>query len=110
MAQVAGLFGRVEPRATARAYVLGLLSGTERKNCWRLAEHARHTRPGPMQRLLRTARWDADALRDRVLGYVADCLGGDDGVLIVDETGCAPRGAEESSGRENPPLVIAVTG
>lgn len=31
-------------------------------------------------------------------------------LIIIDEVGCAPRGAEESSGRENPPLVIAVTG
>jgi hypothetical protein len=35
MARIAGRFGRVERRATARAYVLGLLSGVERKNCWR---------------------------------------------------------------------------
>lgn len=59
MARIAGLFGRVEPRAAARAYLLGLLPGTERKNCWRLAEHAGDAGPGPMQRLLRTARWDA---------------------------------------------------
>ncbi|WP_247690703.1 hypothetical protein [Streptomyces sp. B15] len=31
---------------------------------WQLAEQAAHTRPGPMQRLLRYARWDADAVRD----------------------------------------------
>jgi hypothetical protein len=41
MARIAGRFGRVEPRATARAYVLGLLSGVERKNCWRLAPYSR---------------------------------------------------------------------
>lgn len=64
MARIAGRFGRVEPRATARAYLLGLLSSVERKNCWQLAEQAGHTRPGPMQRLLRYARWDADAVRD----------------------------------------------
>ncbi|MFJ9951691.1 transposase [Kitasatospora sp. NPDC091207] len=64
MARVAGRFRRVEPRATARAFVLGLLTGIERKNCWRLAEQAGHARPGPMQRLLRSARWDADEVRD----------------------------------------------
>ncbi|MFD7594605.1 IS630 family transposase [Kitasatospora sp. NPDC059812] len=31
-------------------------------------------------------------------------------VVCVDEFGRAPRGAEESSGRRSPPLVIAVTG
>ncbi|MFD8276784.1 transposase [Streptomyces flaveolus] len=66
--------------------MLGLLSGVERKNCWRFAEQTGHARPGPMQRLLRTARWDADALRDDVRAYVHEHLGADNGVLIVDET------------------------
>ncbi|MET9727792.1 IS701 family transposase [Streptomyces zaomyceticus] len=92
MARIAGLFGRVEPRATARAYLLGLLSGTERKNCWQLAEHAGHARPGPMQRLLRTARWDVAAVRDEVRRYVLDHLGTGDGVLVVDETGFLKKG------------------
>ncbi|WP_405868217.1 transposase [Streptomyces sp. NBC_01515] len=86
MARIAGRFRRVEPRATARAFVLGLLSGVERKNCWQLAEEAGHARPGAMQRPLRSARWDADEVRDEVRSYVLDHLGGD-GVLIVDETG-----------------------
>jgi hypothetical protein len=59
MARIAGRFGRVEPRATARAYLLGRMSGVERKNCWRLAEQTGHAWPGPMQCLLRYARWDA---------------------------------------------------
>ncbi|GAA3352777.1 hypothetical protein GCM10017744_003210 [Streptomyces antimycoticus] len=45
-----------------------------------------------MQRLLRYARWDADALRDDVRAYVVDHLG-DDGVLIVDETGFVKKGS-----------------
>ncbi|WP_445283822.1 IS701 family transposase [Streptomyces sp. DSM 118148] len=92
MARIAGRFRRVEPRATARAYLLGLLSGVERKNCWRLAEQAGHARPGPMRRLLRTARWDADAVRDEVRAYAVEHLGTDGGVLIVDETGFVRRG------------------
>ncbi|WP_412775053.1 IS701 family transposase [Streptomyces platensis] len=92
MARIAGRFGRVEPRATARAYLLGLLSGVERKNCWQLAEQAGHARPGPMQRLLRYARWDADAVRDDVRTYDVEHLGADDGVLIVDETGFVKKG------------------
>jgi SRSO17 transposase len=45
-----------------------------------------------MQRLLRTSRWDAGALRDQVRSYVVDHLGTDDGVLIVDETGFLKKG------------------
>ncbi|MEU7513809.1 transposase [Streptomyces sp. NPDC042898] len=92
MARIAGRFRRVEPRATARAYLLGLLSGVERKNYWRLAEQAGHARPGPMRRLLRSARWDADSVRDEVRAYAVDHLGGDGGVLIVDETGFMKKG------------------
>lgn len=92
MARIAGRFGRVEPRATARAYLLGLLSNVERKNCWQLAEQAGHARPGPMQRLLRYARWDADAVRDDLRAYAVDHLGTHGGVLVVDETGFVKKG------------------
>jgi SRSO17 transposase len=93
MGKVAGRFARVEPRATARAFVAGLLSGVERKNCWSLAEHAGHRHPDAMQRLLRSARWDADAVRDDLRELVVEYLGDPDGVLSVDETGFVKKGA-----------------
>lgn len=96
MARVAGRFARVEPRAAARAFVTGLLSGLERKNCWSLAEHAGHRRPDAMQRLLRSARWDADAIRDDLRGLVVEHLGHSDGVLIVDETGFLKKGVHSA--------------
>lgn len=46
-----------------------------------------------MQRLLRSARWDADEVRDDVRAYVFEHLGTDDGVLIVDETGFLKKGS-----------------
>jgi SRSO17 transposase len=45
-----------------------------------------------MQRLLRYARWDADAVRDDLRAYAVEHLGADDGVLIVDETGFVKKG------------------
>ena len=89
---VAGRFGRAEPRRTAREFVLGLLSPVERKNCWWLAERAGHGDPQAMQRLLRTAAWDADAVRDDLRGFVAAQLGEAAGVLICDETGFLKKG------------------
>ena len=89
---VAGRFARVEPRRTAREFVLGLLSPAERKNCWWLAEHAGHGDPQAMQRLLRTAVWDADLVRDDLRGFVAGRLGDAAGVLICDETGFLKKG------------------
>ncbi|MFG2234314.1 transposase [Streptomyces sp. NPDC048723] len=87
MAKAAGWFARVEPRATAREFVVGLLSDVERRNCWSLAERCEYRRPDAMQRLLRSARWDADAVRDDLSGLVVARPGDPDGVLIVDETG-----------------------
>jgi SRSO17 transposase len=72
--------------------VLGLLSPAERKNCWQLAEQAGHRDPQAMQRLLRTAAWDADAVRDDLRGFVAGRLGDPGGVLICDETGFLKKG------------------
>ena len=46
MTTLGSLFVRPEPRATASAYLLGLLSAVERKNSWWLAEAAGHASPG----------------------------------------------------------------
>jgi SRSO17 transposase len=96
MGRMADRFTRVEPRRTARAFVRGLLAPIERKNCWWLAEHAGLEGPQAMQRLLRTARLDADGLRDDVRAYVAGHLGHRDGVLIVDETGFLKKGTRSA--------------
>jgi SRSO17 transposase len=92
MSQVAGRFARVEPRRVAREFVTGLLSPLERKNCWWLAEQAGHGDPQAMQRLLRTAVWDADGVRDDLRAFVAAHLGHPAGVLIPDETGFLKKG------------------
>jgi SRSO17 transposase len=80
-------FRRVEPRRRARAFVLGLLAGLPRKNCWTIAEHAGEVTPSGMQHLLSRACWDADGVRDDVRGYVVERLGHPGAVLVVDETG-----------------------
>src|SRR5205823_303802 len=85
-------FGRAELRRTTREFVAGLLSPAERKNCWQLAEQAGHADPQAMQRLLRTAVWDADAVRDDLRAFVAAQLGDPGGVLIPDETGFLKKG------------------
>ena len=95
MARIASRFGRVEPRRAAGAYVRGLLGDIDRKNCWNLAEHAGLIGPQTLQRLLRTARWDADAVRDDVRAFAVDRLG-PGGVLIVDETGFVKKGAHSA--------------
>ena len=92
MGRIAGRFARVEPRRRARAFVLGLLSGLRRKNCWTIAEQAGDADPDGMQHLLAAARWDADGVRDDLCSYVTGHLGSPDAVLVVDETGDVKKG------------------
>jgi SRSO17 transposase len=91
-AQVAGRFFRPEPRRRARAYVRGLLAPLAGKNGWTLAEVAGDATPDGMQRLLNSANWDADGVRDDLRSYVVEHLGEPGGVLIVDETGFLKKG------------------
>src|SRR5215210_1473512 len=94
-ARIAGAFARSEPRTRALAYLRGLLGQLERKNGWTLAEAAGEVSPDGMQRLLRTADWNADAVRDELRSYVVERLG-PGGVLIVDETGFIKKGTRSA--------------
>jgi SRSO17 transposase len=85
-------FKRGEVRQRAYDYMQGLLSNIRRKNGWQLAEQAGERRPDGMQRLIATAVWDEDGVRDEVRSYVKQQLGAVDGVLIVDETGFLKKG------------------
>jgi SRSO17 transposase len=91
-ARLAPVFGRSELRASACAFIDGVLSGISRKTGWQLAEQAALARPYRMQSLLGRSSWDADALRDLVRAEVIASLGDASGVLVVDETGFLKKG------------------
>ena len=95
-ARIAPRFARSEPRERVLAYVRGLLAPVERKNSWTLAERAGETSPDGIQRLLATADWDADDVRDDVRDYVVEHLGDRSGVLAVDETGFIEKGTKSA--------------
>lgn len=96
MELTAGRFARVEPRRRVGAYLRGLLAGLERKNGWTLAEHAGAVSPDGMRRLLRTADWDVDGVRDELRGYVlgqlGDQAGGESPGWMLDDTGFIKKG------------------
>src|ERR1022692_4189799 len=91
-ALVAGEFAQAPSRWRAWGYLLGLLSQSERKNSWTIAEFAGDATPGGMQRLLNFYLWDADRVRDVTRGYVAARIGRPAGVLVADETGFLKKG------------------
>lgn len=79
-------------RENARKYLMGLLSGAERKNGWQLAEQTGEKTPYAIQQFVYRGGWEADELRDVLRGYVVDSIGSPYGVLVVDETGFLKQG------------------
>ena len=92
LGRIASRFVRVEPRRRVRSFLLGLLAGLPRTNCWTIAEHAGEASPDGMQHLLARSVWDAEAVRDDLRGYVVDHLADPGAVLVVDETGDVKKG------------------
>jgi SRSO17 transposase len=93
-ARIAPRFARSEQRGRALTYLKGLLSPLQRKNGWQLAEVAGERTPDGVQRLLNTALWDADAVRDDLREYVVEQLGDAQAVLVIDETGFLKKGVK----------------
>jgi SRSO17 transposase len=91
--RISGRFARSEARERVKRYLLGLLGRVERKNGWQLAEAIGETDPQGVQRLLNSAKWDAEGVRDDLREYVVEHLGDEEsGVLITDETGFLKKG------------------
>jgi SRSO17 transposase len=90
---IAPRFARFEPLRHAAGLIEGLVSGLDRKNCWTIAEHRGQQNPHGLQHLLSRAKWDADAVRDDLRGYVVDHLGDPGAILVVDETGDLKKGS-----------------
>ncbi len=90
--RIAPRFTRYEPLRHAAALIQGLVSGLDRKNCWTIAEHRGQATPDGLQHLLGRAKWDADAVRDELRGYVVDHVGDPGAILVVDETGDLKKG------------------
>jgi hypothetical protein len=89
---IAGRFARAEPRrrgvgASARA--AGQRGSEERLATGRARRRAH---PDGMQRLLSTADWDPDLIRDDLRRYVLGHLGDVGAVLVMDETGFLKKG------------------
>ncbi len=91
--RIARRFARSEARERVGRYLSGLLERVERKNGWQLAEVIGEADPQGVQRLLNSAKWDAEEVRDDLRDYVVEHLGDDEsGVLIVDETSFLKKG------------------
>ncbi|GAA4236713.1 IS701 family transposase [Actinomadura meridiana] len=116
---IAPRFARAEPRDRAFAFLRGMVCSAERRNGRRLAQNAGETRPDGMQRLLTTAQWSADALRDDLRGIIVDHLGDARAVLVLNEAGFSKKGnrsvgvqsqfSQSSGGVENCQVAVFLT-
>ena len=95
-ARIAPRFARPEPRRRALLYLEAVLSEIPRKNSWQIAEHAKQAQPYGMQRLLLSAVWDCDGVRDDLRAYVLEQLGRADGTGILDESSFPKRGQKSA--------------
>ena len=84
--------GRKEVQILVETYVRGLLSDTRKKNAEAIAWEVGAGRVRALQRLLVSARWDEDAVVAEHQHAVAERLGHDDGILVIDDTGFCKQG------------------
>src|SRR2546421_559355 len=96
--RVSPRFTRPEPRLRAQLFVRGILSGLARKNSWTLAEYAGESDPNGMQRLLTSARWDVDGVRDDLRGWVLERLGDPGYGVLIPVGGGFPEKGDRSVG------------
>lgn len=90
--RIAHCFARAEPRKRVLTYLKGLLSNCQRKNGWQLAELMGEMTPDGMQRLLSSAQWDENSVRDELQSYVVEHLGDAAAIGVLDETGFLKQG------------------
>ena len=76
----------------AEKYIKGLLSRTERKNGWQMAEVLGESTPYKIQQFICRGRWSADGLREVLQEYVKEKFQDASAVLVIDETGFLKQG------------------
>jgi SRSO17 transposase len=89
-------FYRAEQRANATLVIRGLLGGLQRKTCEPIAVEAGVHRK-PIQFLVGAGKWDDEAVMAELRRHVAEELGDDRAVLVVDAT-TFPKSGTDSCG------------
>jgi SRSO17 transposase len=84
-------FGRREPVAHLKTYVLGQLSGLPRKSLEPIADAA-GTEPRSLQQFLSVHQWNEPRVRDHLQQRVAREHGGGLAIGVIDETGHSKKG------------------
>jgi len=90
-------FARIETFNRAQRYMQGLMNQIKRRNGWQIAEQIGDQTPDGVQRLLNSARWDVDGVRNDLQIEAVSVLGNKATVGVIDETGFLKKG-DQSAG------------
>jgi len=91
--EIKDLFKRSESFHNAMAYLQGLSFSPSKRNCWTLSEAAGYRDPQSLQRFLRTAKWDHEALRQWHESRMYTELDHPQARWSIDDTGFLKKGA-----------------
>jgi SRSO17 transposase len=84
--------------AKARCYLSGLLMKAQRKNMERMEEYVEDYEYQSLQQFVSDSPWNHEALIERIGKDVNALLGGNDSMLLIDESGFAKK-VKKSVGR-----------
>ena len=85
-------FRRVGPHCGTVGYLRAMLATCRREHGWQVAELLGETSPDGVQRWLMAAEWETDQVGDDLRAYVVGHLGGQEAMLMRDETGFVKKG------------------
>ena len=92
LSRISVAFANESGFANAKGYIQGLMGDAERKNGWQMAESLGMSTPYAIQQFIYRGRFSANELQKISRGYIAEHLGDEDGVLVVDESGFLKKG------------------
>ena len=95
--RIAPHFARTEPRRRALAFLQGILESGGTQKWLAIGGTGREATPYGMQRLLSSAVWDVDRVRDELRAYALEQLGPQEAILAIDETSF-PKAGNRSAG------------
>ena len=79
-------FGRSERRHWCHLYLCGLILNGERKSIQPMAERLPGGNEQALQQFVNQSPWDHSSIMAKLVQYLADRHGSEDGILILDDT------------------------
>jgi len=86
------IFKRSDTFRSAERYIVGLLSDLPSKTCSKMGVNIQGTSGQSLQEFLTNSPWDHDELNHLRVQYMTEKAMGEDGIIVVDDTGFKKKG------------------